>query len=107
MIIGNVFGSNSCISDCRWRSRWVNLNPFNQKRILLLDPPRDEVIATYQAADLFVFASNIEYSPLVLFEAMGLHARCLSAQLAAMRKKSLSGVVLAVLWKQGRYLMVV
>lgn len=70
VIIGNVLGANSCISDCRWRSRWVNLNPFNQKRILLLDPFRDEVIAAYQAADLFVFASKIEYSPLVLFEAM-------------------------------------
>ena len=30
--------------------------------------PRQELIQAYMASDLFVFASNIEYSPLVLFE---------------------------------------
>jgi len=37
---------------------------------MLLNPPRDQVVAAFQAADLFVFSSKIEYSPLVLFEAM-------------------------------------
>lgn len=32
------------------------------------DLPRDELIQSYKNSDLFVFASNIEYSPLVLFE---------------------------------------
>jgi glycosyltransferase involved in cell wall biosynthesis len=41
-----------------------------QPRVLLLNPPREDVVAAYHAADLFIFASNIEYSPLVLFEAM-------------------------------------
>lgn len=31
--------------------------------------PRDELVQAYMAADLFIFASNIEYSPLVLYEA--------------------------------------
>jgi glycosyltransferase involved in cell wall biosynthesis len=39
------------------------------KRVLCLDLPRDEVICAFLEADLFVFASKIEYSPLVLFEA--------------------------------------
>lgn len=39
------------------------------KRVLVTDFPRPELVQAYMAADLFVFASNIEYSPLVLFEA--------------------------------------
>ena len=40
-----------------------------QKRALLLDLHRTDLIQAYFAADLFVFASHVEYSPLVLFEA--------------------------------------
>jgi L-malate glycosyltransferase len=39
------------------------------KRILCLDMPREDVISAFLEADLFVFASKVEYSPLVLFEA--------------------------------------
>lgn len=38
------------------------------KRVLQLDLPREQLIQAYLQSDLFVFASNIEYSPLVLFE---------------------------------------
>ncbi len=41
----------------------------SNKRVLITDLPRAELIQAFMAADLFVFASNIEYSPLVLFEA--------------------------------------
>jgi glycosyltransferase involved in cell wall biosynthesis len=41
---------------------------FPLKRVLLVDLPRPELIQAYKNADLFVFASNVEYSPLVLFE---------------------------------------
>jgi glycosyltransferase involved in cell wall biosynthesis len=37
--------------------------------VLCLDLPRDDVVSAFLEADLFVFASMIEYSPLVLFEA--------------------------------------
>ena len=48
----------------------VNLGKYGKKkRILLTNLPRDELISCYFESDLFVFASNIEYSPLVLFEA--------------------------------------
>lgn len=39
-----------------------------QKKILVTNFPRQELIHAYMVSDLFVFASNIEYSPLVLFE---------------------------------------
>ena len=38
------------------------------KLLLVTDFPRPELVQAYMAADLFVFASNIEYSPLVLYE---------------------------------------
>ena len=38
------------------------------KRIVLTDLPRAELVQAYMNADLFVFASHVEYSPLVLFE---------------------------------------
>ncbi|WP_029621153.1 glycosyltransferase family 4 protein [Pseudorhizobium marinum] len=38
------------------------------KRLIVANYSRDELVQAYMAADLFVFASNIEYSPLVLFE---------------------------------------
>jgi glycosyltransferase involved in cell wall biosynthesis len=38
------------------------------KRVLITDFPRKELTQAFMAADLFVFASNIEYSPLVLYE---------------------------------------
>jgi glycosyltransferase involved in cell wall biosynthesis len=38
------------------------------KLVLVADLPRNELTQAFMAADLFVFASNIEYSPLVLFE---------------------------------------
>ena len=41
----------------------------SHKRALMLDLPRPDLIQAYLAADLFVFASHVEYSPLVLFEA--------------------------------------
>jgi glycosyltransferase involved in cell wall biosynthesis len=45
----------------------ASAQPF--KRVILTDLERGDLIQAYLAADLFVFASRIEYSPLVLFEA--------------------------------------
>ena len=39
------------------------------KKVLKTSLSRDDTVQAFLAADLFVFASNIEYSPLVLFEA--------------------------------------
>lgn len=40
-----------------------------RRRALLVDLPRPELVQAFLNSDLFVFASAIEYSPLVLFEA--------------------------------------
>jgi len=68
VVIGNTRGS--CFKSCAVRSRLITAGTFGRKRVLVLDPPRADVVAAYRAADLFVFGSNVECSPLVLFEAM-------------------------------------
>lgn len=42
--------------------------PHPGKQLLVTDFDRAELVQAYMASNLFVFASNIEYSPLVLFE---------------------------------------
>lgn len=39
------------------------------KRVIIVDLPRRQVVSLFKEADLFVFPSHVEYSPLVLFEA--------------------------------------
>ena len=43
--------------------------PQSWKKLIRTDFKRSELVRAFKAADLFVFASKIEYSPLVLFEA--------------------------------------
>lgn len=42
----------------------------SHKRVLMTDLPRPDLVQAYMNADLFVFASHIECSPLVLFESV-------------------------------------
>lgn len=51
-----------------WLAWWYGRRPL-QKRVLIVDLPREDLVNLYKAADLFVLASHVEYSPLVLFEA--------------------------------------
>jgi glycosyltransferase involved in cell wall biosynthesis len=46
----------------------INADPSTRKRVLAVNLQRSEVVQAFLNADLFVFASNIEYSPLVLYE---------------------------------------
>jgi glycosyltransferase involved in cell wall biosynthesis len=69
VIIGNVLGSAGCLPRCRVQARLTEFASFGKKKVLLIDPPRSEVVAAYHSADLFLFASNVECSPIVLFEA--------------------------------------
>jgi glycosyltransferase involved in cell wall biosynthesis len=41
-----------------------------EKRVILTDQPRESLISLYFEADLFLFASHVEYSPLVIFECL-------------------------------------
>jgi glycosyltransferase involved in cell wall biosynthesis len=69
VVIGNVLGSAGCLPRCRIQARLTELASFGKKKVLLLDPPRRDVVSAYHSADLFLFGSNIECSPIVLFEA--------------------------------------
>jgi glycosyltransferase involved in cell wall biosynthesis len=70
VINGNTLSGKGCLPDCRWRALKTSIRSSGQKKVLLLNLPRPEVVAAFQAADLFVFGSQVEYSPLVLFEAL-------------------------------------
>ena len=48
----------------------INQSPDGAKCVILTDLARSDVVQAFKASDLFVFASYVEYSPLVLFEAI-------------------------------------
>ena len=66
-IVGNTPVGRGCLPLCRLRAAAARLRG---RRVLLLDPPRPQVLDAYADADLFVFCSMVECSPIVLFEAM-------------------------------------
>ncbi|MGA2298405.1 MAG: glycosyltransferase family 4 protein [FCB group bacterium] len=47
-----------------------NKQKLNNKNILVLTTSREETVAAFKEADIFLFPSNIECSPLVLFECL-------------------------------------
>jgi glycosyltransferase involved in cell wall biosynthesis len=49
---------------------WKSLNNIKDKRIIITSLSREETVAAFKSADLFLFPSNLECSPIVLFEAM-------------------------------------
>ncbi len=70
VIIGKSIGRLSCWPICRLKGSLTAVASLGRKRVLLLDVPRSETLAAYKAADLFLFGSQLECSPLVLFEAV-------------------------------------
>lgn len=72
LIIGNSFGGG-CSRYCHLKEKLFNLSPkrfFDKKKLLVKSLSREETVAAYKQADLFLFPSNVECSPLVLFECM-------------------------------------
>jgi glycosyltransferase involved in cell wall biosynthesis len=73
LLVGNRMTSGGCHEKCLRASDWHN---FSARRrddgngILIRELSRELTVAAYHAADLFLFPSNIECSPIVLFEAM-------------------------------------
>lgn len=71
VIIGNGT-KGGCAKACRKHALKFNFSPKawkNKEKIKILDLTRPETVETLKAADLFLFPSNIEASPIVLFEA--------------------------------------
>lgn len=72
LIVANDFGGG-CSKTCRVKRALFPFLPGQRvrgKRLLITSLPRAETVAAYRAADLFLFPSNIECSPLVLFECL-------------------------------------
>jgi glycosyltransferase involved in cell wall biosynthesis len=72
VIIGNDFGKG-CRAECRGAEfgyRWNLLAKKMGRKMIVASLSRRDTVAAYKAADLFLFPSNIECSPLVLFECM-------------------------------------
>ncbi|KKP95276.1 MAG: Glycosyl transferase group 1 [Candidatus Moranbacteria bacterium GW2011_GWD2_36_12] len=73
LIIGNICGIGGCYISCNSKGKFFNRSPFrffDKKKILVKELSREETVAAYKSADLFLFPSNIECSPIVLFECM-------------------------------------
>jgi len=72
VIVGNVI-SEKCYSSCKhkeMRFRVNIMNYFRDKHLLVTSLTRDKTVSLYKTTDLFLFPSNIECSPIVLFECM-------------------------------------
>lgn len=71
LLVGNVF-DKKLYSRLKVIARLFNLNSINlrrRKKIIIRQLQRQKTVAALQSADVFLFPSNIEASPLVLFEA--------------------------------------
>lgn len=72
LIVANGSGggcSRSCGRKKFFFEKWP-LNKLRGKQLIVSELSRAQTVSAYKAADLFLFPSNIECSPLVLFEAM-------------------------------------
>lgn len=72
LVINGYASENGCAKSCKIKSMLHKVNPgnlINNNQIILLDLDRDKLVDLYKQADIFLFTSNIECSPLVLFEA--------------------------------------
>lgn len=72
-LLFKLAGSVRCPEHCAAAAGAFNSSDARKtdgKRLIVESLDRDEVLAAYHAADLFLFPSNVECSPLVLFECM-------------------------------------
>ncbi len=70
LIVGNP---GQCLKNCENKAKKLNAsNNFitNNKKIIIKKLTRIETVQAYHTADLFLFPSNAECSPVVLFECM-------------------------------------
>ncbi len=72
LMVGND-AVRACAYSCKAKALASNIRNFflnNKTKIIVSSLERKETVAAYRQADLFLFASNIECSPIVLFECM-------------------------------------
>lgn len=95
VIIGNPVANGRQ----RWRTecyRSCKLAAFRNRRIkMLTHVPREWVVSAYQEADLFVFTSLVECSPLVIFESMAAGLPFISTDVGDVREREAFGEIVA------------
>lgn len=72
LIINGNGTTGGCAKSCKQMALRFNLNPNSWRKkvkVKIIDLPRERLVALLKASDLFLFPSNIEASPIVLFEA--------------------------------------
>jgi glycosyltransferase involved in cell wall biosynthesis len=72
LIVGNHFGGGCTLACKRAEEIYPGFPQGNRdhKQLLVRELSREETVAAYKAADLFLFPSRVECSPIVLFECM-------------------------------------
>ena len=88
LIVANAFGGG-CVRRCRRKTLLFNLSPLrliDGKKIINVSLSREETVAAYKEADIFLFPSNIECSPLVLFESMASNTPFLTTEVGNSRE---------------------
>jgi glycosyltransferase involved in cell wall biosynthesis len=65
---------------------WKLMHFFPQKKYIITLLNREETVAAYKAADLFLFPSKMECSPIVLFESMASETAFLSTDVGNARE---------------------
>lgn len=72
VIVANTLGGGGCSRACHraaFLAGWRPMHRLAGKQVKVLALSRLDTVALYHAADCFLFPSNIECSPIVLFEA--------------------------------------
>ncbi|MBU5636456.1 glycosyltransferase family 4 protein [Geomonas sp. Red69] len=72
LMIGNSYW-NGCGKTCALKSALYNRRPAwkkSGKKLLVVSLDRESTVAAYLAADLFLFPSRVECSPIVLYECL-------------------------------------
>jgi glycosyltransferase involved in cell wall biosynthesis len=111
LIIGNKT-SKGCFYSCLLKSKFFNISPqrfFDNKKIIIASLNRKEIIGAYKQADLFLFPSNVECSPIVLFECMASKTPFLTSDVGNAQeiiKWSNSGILLPTLIDKKGYSIV-
>jgi L-malate glycosyltransferase len=102
LVVGNYFKefNNNCANECKKQEFLYKFSPqriLNKKRLIITSLDRQKTVSAYKQANLFLFPSNIECSPLVLFECMASKTPFLSTDVgnaAEIMKWSNSGMLL-------------
>lgn len=108
LIAANTVG-NGCGNQCKIREFISSVSPDmkkRNKRLIIKSLPRKDVIQAYKDADMFLFPSNIECSPLVLFECMASKTPFLATDVGNSKEIiswSKSGVLLPTIKKPDGY----